>query len=303
FEDVIQIRGTQLQRILTEVNSTKTIYTSKEILIEKVNQQRLVIKEQKEIIINLKECLNKKIKNEEEEISIEMANITQVVSEKPLYNTQELLANHKTINPITGENWFFISDSTHLFKKLRNNLTKSHTEHTLSKEVEDVLESIEKLKEISKGTKKLGPKTWISSQYQFDLILSINDMLKGLFGTICELGKDSSTHTYKSYGYSLNKYQLSSLFSREDFLAITNLNGSSIQRLVAYLLLQKINESLLEEVSIPDDSLNSNLESSDGGEDENCSYDEDVNDNNDNEDNNGNFSDNEEEDDEYNIFR
>jgi hypothetical protein len=70
------------QRILTGVNSTKTIHASKEILIEKVNQQRLVIKEQKEIIINLKERLNQKIKNEEEEVSIEMANIAQVVSEK-----------------------------------------------------------------------------------------------------------------------------------------------------------------------------------------------------------------------------
>ncbi|CAG8605495.1 5830_t:CDS:2, partial [Diversispora eburnea] len=238
---------------------------------------------------------------------------------RPLYNTQELLTNHKTINPITGENWFFISDSTHVFKKLRNNLAKSHTgekntreimfngkeiswrhikgvyehtiqhmtakatklikrhiwliswskmrvelaEHTLSKEVEDALESIDELKEISEGTKSLdderlhtlkeirnwfiygdkqksGPKAWISSQCQFDLILSIDgfigmldfllkkypgsmiqskrisqDILEGLFGTIRELGGDSSTHTLKSYGYSLNKYQLSSLFSRE----------------------------------------------------------------------------------------
>ncbi|CAG8562178.1 945_t:CDS:2 [Diversispora eburnea] len=65
---------------------------------------------------------------------------------QPLYNIQELLANHKTINPITdGE--------------------RLHT-----------------LKEIN--------------------------MLEGLFGTIRELGGDSSTHTLKSYGYSLNKYQL-----------------------------------------------------------------------------------------------
>ncbi|RHZ48040.1 hypothetical protein Glove_562g45 [Diversispora epigaea] len=70
------------QRILTGVNSTKTIHASKEILIKKVNQQRLVIKKQKEIIINLKKRLNQKIKNEEEKVSIEMANIAQVVSEK-----------------------------------------------------------------------------------------------------------------------------------------------------------------------------------------------------------------------------
>ena len=128
---------------------------------------------------------------------------------RPIYNSQELLTSHKTINPITGEDWFFISDSTHVFKKLRNNLSKSHTgekntreimfngkeiswkhikgvyehtnqhatakatkltkrhiwltswskmrvdlaEHTLSKEVEDALASIKKLKEISEGTR------------------------------------------------------------------------------------------------------------------------------------------------------
>lgn len=128
---------------------------------------------------------------------------------RPIYNSQELIVNHKTINPITGEDWFFISDPTHVFKKLRNNLSKSHTgekntreimfnkkeiswkhikgvyeytnqhatakatkltkrhiwltswsrmrvdlaEHTLSKEVEDALASIKKLKEISEGTR------------------------------------------------------------------------------------------------------------------------------------------------------
>ena len=126
---------------------------------------------------------------------------------RPVYNNQEFLANHKTINPITGEEWFFISDPTHVFKKLRNNLSKSHTgerntreimfngkeiswkhikgvykhtsqhataratkltkrhiwltswskmrvdlaEHTLSKEVEDALASIDELKNISEG--------------------------------------------------------------------------------------------------------------------------------------------------------
>jgi|GEM_PF-6002725 len=130
---------------------------------------------------------------------------------RPVYDAQELSTCHKTINPITGEEWFFISDPTHVFKKLRNNLSKSHVagnnrknsreitfngkeiswkhiqgvyehtcrhatakatkltkrhiwltswskmrvdlaEHTLSKEVEDALASIEELKEISEGT-------------------------------------------------------------------------------------------------------------------------------------------------------
>ncbi|GES73643.1 hypothetical protein GLOIN_2v1541965 [Rhizophagus clarus] len=137
-------------------------------------------------------------------------------------------------------------------------------EHTLSKEVEFALESIEELKNISEGTRvnykdshiktlkkirdwfvngdkqKVGPMEWISSQCQFDLILSIDgflgiiefilkkypgsmiqprrisqDMLEGLFGTIRELGGDSSTQTLKSYGHSLNKYQVTALFSSE----------------------------------------------------------------------------------------
>ncbi|RIA79686.1 hypothetical protein C1645_840138 [Glomus cerebriforme] len=33
---------------------------------------------------------------------------------RPIYNNQSLSANYKTINPITGEDWFFISDPTHL---------------------------------------------------------------------------------------------------------------------------------------------------------------------------------------------
>jgi hypothetical protein len=117
---------------------------------------------------------------------------------RPVYDVQKLSTNYKTI-----------SDPTHVFKKLRNNLSKSHTgekntreimfnrkeiswkhvkcvydytsqnetakvtkltkrhiwltswskmcvdlvEHTLSKEVEDALASIEMLKKISEGTR------------------------------------------------------------------------------------------------------------------------------------------------------
>uniref|UniRef100_U9U392 Uncharacterized protein n=1 Tax=Rhizophagus irregularis (strain DAOM 181602 / DAOM 197198 / MUCL 43194) TaxID=747089 RepID=U9U392_RHIID len=87
---------------------------------------------------------------------------------------------------------------------------------------------------------KTESKGWISSQCQFDLILSINgflrilkyllsnypgsivqpkrisqDILEGLFGVIHEFGVDSSTHTLKSYGYALNKYQITALVSFE----------------------------------------------------------------------------------------
>jgi hypothetical protein len=87
---------------------------------------------------------------------------------------------------------------------------------------------------------KTESKEWISSQCQFDLILSINgflgmlefilkkyptsmvqprrisqDMLEGLFGTIREIGGDSSTHTLKSYGHALNKHRVTALVSSE----------------------------------------------------------------------------------------
>ena len=34
---------------------------------------------------------------------------------RPVYDIQKLSASYKTINPITGEDWFFISDPTHVF--------------------------------------------------------------------------------------------------------------------------------------------------------------------------------------------
>ncbi|CAG8793054.1 10911_t:CDS:1, partial [Acaulospora morrowiae] len=34
---------------------------------------------------------------------------------------------HLTINPVTSKTWFFLNDPTHVFKKLRNNVSKSHT--------------------------------------------------------------------------------------------------------------------------------------------------------------------------------
>jgi hypothetical protein len=93
---------------------------------------------------------------------------------------------------------------------------------------------------VNGNKQKAGPMEWISQQCQFDLILSIDgflemlafilkkypgsmiqprrvsqDMLEGLFGTIRELGGDSSTQTLKSYGHALNKYQITALVSSE----------------------------------------------------------------------------------------
>jgi len=58
---------------------------------------------------------------------------SEVVSE------HEFRSWHKTINPITGEPWFFISDPTHVFKKLRNNLSKSHIGQSSEKNIREIM--------------------------------------------------------------------------------------------------------------------------------------------------------------------
>ncbi|RIA97629.1 hypothetical protein C1645_813871 [Glomus cerebriforme] len=142
---------------------------------------------------------------------------------RPVYDSQEILVNYKTINPITGDEWFFISvyeyTNQHATAKATK-LTKRHiwltswskmrvdlAEHTLSKEVEDALASIDKLKNISEGTRQ---DIWSGSHHNVNT-------LEGLlyFGIIRELGGDSSTQTLKSYGHALNKYQVTALVSSE----------------------------------------------------------------------------------------
>src|SRR6185369_18032648 len=58
---------------------------------------------------------------------------------RSVYNIQELSVTHITINPITGENWFFISDPTHVFKKLRNNLSKSHIGEGKGRNIREIM--------------------------------------------------------------------------------------------------------------------------------------------------------------------
>lgn len=41
------------------------------------------------------------------------------------------------------------------------------------------------------------------------------DMLEGLFGTIRQLGGDSSTQTLKGYGHALNKFQITAKVTAE----------------------------------------------------------------------------------------
>jgi hypothetical protein len=93
---------------------------------------------------------------------------------------------------------------------------------------------------ITKDTQKISIMNWISPQCQFDLLLSIQgflemvkdiftlypdatiephrvsqDMLEGLFGTIRQLGGDSSTQTLKGYGNALNKFQITAMVTAE----------------------------------------------------------------------------------------
>jgi hypothetical protein len=104
---------------------------------------------------------------------------------------------------------------------------------------------IQTLKEIRdwfviRDKQKASKINWISPQCQFDVLLSIQgflgmverifvlypnstieprrisqDMLEGLFGTIRQLGGDSSTQTLKGYGHALNKFQVTAKITTE----------------------------------------------------------------------------------------
>ncbi|RHZ87681.1 hypothetical protein Glove_33g145 [Diversispora epigaea] len=70
------------QRNLLGVNSKKIIHASKEILVEKINLQQKIIKNQNKLISKLRDRLYKKVENEENEVSNEISNIIHNVSEK-----------------------------------------------------------------------------------------------------------------------------------------------------------------------------------------------------------------------------
>ncbi|CAG8774800.1 16412_t:CDS:2, partial [Dentiscutata erythropus] len=57
----------------------------------------------------------------------------------PVYNKNEHWASHRTINPVTGKPWFFLNDSTHVFKKLRNNVSKSHISNDENKNIREII--------------------------------------------------------------------------------------------------------------------------------------------------------------------
>ncbi|GBC17438.2 hypothetical protein GLOIN_2v1803661 [Rhizophagus irregularis DAOM 181602=DAOM 197198] len=232
-----------------------------------------------------------------------VAIVSQDIYVRPFYDTQVHWTNYKTINPITdgkevswrhiqGVYEYTAQNSTAKITRL----TKRHVwltswskmrvdlaEHTLFKDVENAMNLIDELKEISTGTRefinylslyrqifhskkplegladsrlqtlqkiydwfvirdrqKNSTINWISLQCQFDLLLSIQgflgmikeiftlypdsvieprrvsqDILEGLFGTIRQLGGDSSTQTLKGYGHALNKFRVTARMTSE----------------------------------------------------------------------------------------
>uniref|UniRef100_U9TUF1 Uncharacterized protein n=1 Tax=Rhizophagus irregularis (strain DAOM 181602 / DAOM 197198 / MUCL 43194) TaxID=747089 RepID=U9TUF1_RHIID len=66
-------------------------------------------------------------------------NASQDTYVRPLYNAQIHWTNYKTINPITNSPWYFISDPTHVFKKLRNNLSKSHIGESRNQSIREIM--------------------------------------------------------------------------------------------------------------------------------------------------------------------
>ena len=77
----------------------KAVHASKEILIEKINRQRKVIKEQKLTIANIRNCLQKKIEEEGGEVSDEMEKIAYIATE----NVTNKNTNISNLHPVFQE--------------------------------------------------------------------------------------------------------------------------------------------------------------------------------------------------------
>ena len=82
-ENCEKLRKTMQQirrRFLVGVNPVKTIHASKNILIEKVEEQRKVIQTQNITILNIKEHLQKKVEKEKIEVSNTIADVISDVT-------------------------------------------------------------------------------------------------------------------------------------------------------------------------------------------------------------------------------
>ena len=82
------------KRIIAGTNSVKTMHSSKKILIEKVDQQRKVIKQRNERIIDLKDRLKEKIEKEEAAASDEIADIAYTVTKNIINKSIDISALH-----------------------------------------------------------------------------------------------------------------------------------------------------------------------------------------------------------------
>ncbi|RIA99326.1 hypothetical protein C1645_811562 [Glomus cerebriforme] len=87
----------------------KAIHASKEILIEKINQQRKVIKGQNELIIDLKKNLKEKIEKKEEEVLDNIANIIHTVAKDVINKSIDISTLHSIFQELiciqTGLLW------------------------------------------------------------------------------------------------------------------------------------------------------------------------------------------------------
>ena len=68
------------RRYLAGINSVKAVHASKDILIEKVNKQRKIIKSKNKTISNIREQLQKKLEKEEVEVSDKIANVAHIIA-------------------------------------------------------------------------------------------------------------------------------------------------------------------------------------------------------------------------------
>ncbi|CAB5200035.1 unnamed protein product [Rhizophagus irregularis] len=82
------------RRSLAGVNSVKIAYASKEILIEKIEHQKKLIKTQYVTLANIRDCLQKKIENEGGEISDNMSKITHTVIENVINKNIDISSLH-----------------------------------------------------------------------------------------------------------------------------------------------------------------------------------------------------------------
>jgi len=69
------------RRYMAGISSVKVIHASKDVLAEKVNEQRKIIKLKNETISNIKKRLQEKIEKEEIIVSTKLANVVHAVSE------------------------------------------------------------------------------------------------------------------------------------------------------------------------------------------------------------------------------